>query len=53
MKDELLEELQDTRIKELERRVEVLTEAIKTISKCFEEQQKFNEIVKETITGRK
>ena len=53
MKDELLEELQDARIQELERRVDVLVQAIKTTATAFEEQQKFNLIVKDTITKGK
>lgn len=53
MKDELLEELQDARIQELERRVDMLVKALKTTATAFEEQQKFNRIVKDTITGGK
>jgi hypothetical protein len=50
---EVHEELQDSRIAELERRVEVLTESLKTTIKVFEQQQQFNNLVKDTITGGK
>jgi len=50
---EVHEELQDSRIKELERRVEALTESLKTTIRLFEQQQEFNNLVKETITGGK